>query len=291
MPPVRLPLATALDLFLDAKRAERRAPRTIENYRDLLTRANAWLHDHGVFYADEITPQLIRSYLRDLAERQYTAWTVHDYGRALRAWLRFLIAEDLLTTDPLRNVTIPAPGKAIGPAFTRDDVRKLLAAATNARDKTLLLFLVDSGVRASELCALAVPDVDLATGAVLVRRGKGGKPRTTYIGARTKREVLKHLLGRTTGPLFTTTDDRPFTRNLLLKTCQRIGQRAGVAHCHPHTFRRTFALWSLRAGMNIYILQSMLGHTTLELLRTYLALVDTDRATAHQEHGPVDHQL
>lgn len=291
MSSVRLPLTTALALFLDAKRAERRAARTIENYRDLLTRANAWLRDHGVFYADEITPQLIRDYLRDLADRQYTTWTIHDYGRALRAWLRFLIAEELLATDPLRNITIPAPGKEIGPAFSRDDFRKLLAAATSARDKALLLFLVDSGVRASELCALTVPDVDLATGAVLVRSGKGAKTRTTYIGVRTRRELIKYLLGRTTGPLFTTTDGRPLTRNLLLKICQRLGKRAGVAHCHPHTFRRTFALWSLRAGMNIYILQSMMGHTTLDVLRSYLALVDTDRALAHQEHGPVDHQL
>lgn len=288
---VRLPLSTALDLFLDAKRAERRATRTIENYRDLLTRASAWFREHGVFYVDEITPQLIRNYLSDLVERQYTAWTVHDYGRALRAWLRFLMAEELLATEPLRNVVIPTPGKEIGPAFTRDDVRKLLAAATTVRDKALVLFLIDSGVRASELCALTVPDVDLATGAVFVRSGKGAKPRTTYIGVRTRRELIKYLLGRTTGPLFTTDDGRPFTRNSLLKLCRRLGKRAGVAHCHPHTFRRTFALWSLRSGMNIYILQSMMGHTSLDILRSYLALVDADRATAHQEHGPVDHQL
>ncbi len=71
----------------------------------------------------------------------------------------------------------------------------------------------------------------------------------------------------------------------------RLGERAGVAHCHPHTFRRTFALWSLRAGMNIYALQRLMGHTDLTMLRRYLALVETDLAQAHREHGAVDSTL
>ena len=71
----------------------------------------------------------------------------------------------------------------------------------------------------------------------------------------------------------------------------RLGERGGVDHCHPHTFRRTMALWSLRNGMNIFALQQIMGHSDLEVLRKYLALVGQDLEDAHREHGAVDHML
>ena len=75
-----------------------------------------------------------------------------------------------------------------------------------------------------------------------------------------------------------------------LLTCG-LATRADVADCHPHTFRRTFALSCLRAGMNVYALQRLMGHADLSILRKYLALVETDLQTAHREHGAVDNLL
>ena len=69
---------------------------------------------------------------------------------------------------------------------------------------------------------------------------------------------------------------------------ERLGNRAGVEHCHPHTFRRTFALWSLRSGMSLYHLQRLMGHEDIAVLRQYLALVDTDLKSAHEKYGAVD---
>jgi integrase/recombinase XerD len=69
---------------------------------------------------------------------------------------------------------------------------------------------------------------------------------------------------------------------------KRLGKRAGVEHCHPHTFRRTFALWSLRAGMSIYHLQRLMGHADITVLRQYLDLVTEDVQAAHQAAGIVD---
>lgn len=77
----------------------------------------------------------------------------------------------------------------------------------------------------------------------------------------------------------------------LQRLLYRLGQRAQVKNCHPHTFRRTFALWSLRSGMNIYALQKLMGHADLNILRRYLALVEDDLRLAHQEHGAVDATL
>ena len=86
-----------------------------------------------------------------------------------------------------------------------------------------------------------------------------------------------------TGERLTYSGLRMLTRTLETAT--------GIDHCHPHTFRRTFALWSLRAGMNIYALQQIMGHSDLQILRRYLALVEEDLLDAHQKHGAVDNML
>jgi integrase len=104
-----------------------------------------------------------------------------------------------------------------------------------------------------------------------VRQGKGRRDRVAFLGAKARKALLKYLLTRPDAepaePLFPSvrTGERLKPNGLLL-LCRRLGARAGVEHCHPHTFRRTFALWSLRAGMNIYALQQIMGHSDLEVL-------------------------
>ena len=78
------------------------------------------------------------------------------------------------------------------------------------------------------------------------------------------------------------------TANGLRQIVTRIGERAGVAHCHPHTFRRTFALWSLRGGMDVHTLAALMGHADIHVLKQYLALTGSDLQRAHKEAGPVD---
>jgi site-specific recombinase XerD len=181
----------------------------------------------------------------------------------------------------MAKVAMPRLDKKILPAFTADDVKHLLNACTTERDKALVLFLRDTGCRAAELVGLDVGDVDAKSGAVTIRQGKGRKDRLAFLGATARKALLKYMMTRSdarpTDPLFpsATTEDRLKTNGLLL-LCRRLGARAGVEHCHPHTFRRTFALWSLRAGMNIYALQQIMGHSDLEDLRKYLALVEED---------------
>jgi integrase/recombinase XerD len=68
----------------------------------------------------------------------------------------------------------------------------------------------------------------------------------------------------------------------------RLGAKAGVQACHPHRFRHTFAVNFLRNGGNAFELQMALGHTTLQMVQTYLALAQADLDAAHRKASPVE---
>ena len=88
-------------------------------------------------------------------------------------------------------------------------------------------------------------------------------------------------------PLFASLQGGALDRQALLALLVDLGARAGITDVHPHRFRHTFAINFLRNGGNVYELQMALGHTTMEMVRTYLALAETDLQRAHEEASPV----
>jgi site-specific recombinase XerD len=80
----------------------------------------------------------------------------------------------------------------------------------------------------------------------------------------------------------------PLTSHRLTRLVRTIGERAGVEHVHPHRFRHTFAITFLRNGGNLFSLQELLGHTTLDMVRRYAHIAKVDVEAAHKTAGPVD---
>jgi integrase/recombinase XerD len=270
----------AYDSFILSLQAAHRTPRTIEYYHEKLRPFVVWLEERGVVDPVGIKPDHIRAFLLEKEQAGRAPLTVHHHAACIKAWCNFLVSEDLLAASPMRKVKMPKVDQTILPAFSPDDVRKLLGATKDRRDTAIVLCLLDTGCRASEFMALDVADVDLKTGVVRIRLGKGRKDRIAFLGVKARLALTKSS-GRER------TETR-LTKNGLRFLLDRLSQRAAVEHCHPHTFRRTFALWSLRAGMNIYALQQIMGHGDLTMLRRYLALVEQDLQDAHRQHGAVD---
>jgi integrase/recombinase XerD len=158
--------------------------------------------------------------------------------------------------------------------------------------------LLDTGLRASELCSLKVGDVDIKTGRVEVRHGraggaKGGKGRAVYIGKSTRRALWLYLAGREDGdqadePLFMGKFHRPLNKTALRHLMVSLGKKAGVKNCHPHRFRHTFAITYLRSGGDVFTLQSLLGHAALSMVQHYARIAEIDIAQAHKRASPAD---
>jgi len=207
--------------------------------------------------------------------------------------------EGIIQQNILRSVPRPKTPKLLQFGFTADEVRRLLKAAEDkgkakeARDKAILLFLLDTGCRISEVVNCRYADVDLALGRVKVQ-GKGSKERLVYLGQVARKAVWRYVSIHRPEPLpgqdylFLTPEGRKFTRFGLTSLLVRLGRQAGVDDVHAHRFRHTAAVEFLRNGGDVFTLQRMLGHTSLEMVRQYLALVDADVAAAHRRASPAD---
>jgi integrase/recombinase XerD len=134
--------------------------------------------------------------------------------------------------------------------------------------------------------------VDVRNRHVIVM-GKGSKERILPFCARTGQAIWRYLAMRkdeaADRPLFLTEDDTPFDRHSLRKMLIRIGVRAGVKQVNVHRFRHTFAINYLRNGGDPYSLQRLMGHSTMEMVKHYLAIAQSDLERNHKLASPVDH--
>jgi integrase/recombinase XerD len=137
----------AADIFLLDCRARKLSAGTQDSYTRRLRAFLAWLSEQGVTRLTDLSASHIRGYLVHEQERGMDDDTVITSFRVLRAWLNFCVNEELITASPMRKVKAPTMPKEILPAFSPEDVRKLLSTCKTLRDTAMVLFLLDTGAR------------------------------------------------------------------------------------------------------------------------------------------------
>jgi integrase/recombinase XerD len=319
-----LSLSKSIDGFLKFKTAEGLSQRTITSYEYTL---NHWLNYIGDRSVSEIQPSDLTGYMAWLrteykpvrfngSKEPLSAKSIRNVWVTFRSLFGWLHVE-FKYPNPAIEISAPKFQKHPVETFTKEDVEKILKACVYSResqteerkkfvmrrpstyrDQAIVLVLLDSGLRATELCSLTINDVDLKTGKVTIRHGvtggaKGGKGRTVYLGKVARKAVWRYLAGREDGddsraPLFISQADRPFNKDSLRVLINRLGARAEVKKTYPHKFRHTFAITYLRSGGDVFTLQSLLGHGSLDMVRHYAQIADVDVEQAHRKASPAD---
>jgi len=287
-----IPLKVAIFTFILDSRSRRLSKKTMRFYTQQIEWFEKWFSGYSIILQD-VTPTHIRTYLSERTDEGLSPATVSAAYRTLNRFFSFCIDEEFLEENPMRKIKATRVPDKIPPAFTKKEIDKILKACKTRRDRCIVLTLVDSGVRAMELVDLRVRDVDLASGSVRVVSGKGSKERYTYIGVRTRKELVRYMAERGEAepmdPIFLSVNG-PLTYDGLrsLMVCL---ERASDVEVYAHKFRHTCARWSLRSGMNIYALQAMMGHSTLDMLKRYARVEGQDVQISHENHGAVDSVL
>ena len=281
---------SAINGFLQYKLAEGLSPATVFNYeRDL----KLWVEHMGDRDIGRITSADLLEFLNYLRteyvprriacreERKLSDKTIYNFYVGLSAFFTWA-SNEFEMANPMKKVPRPrvADETPVEP-FRREEIELLIKAcdtcaeanthdrrrftmirSTGKRDKAILLTLLDTGLRASELCALRIGDVDLKTGKVTIRpglegRAKGRKGRTVYVGKSARRFLWRYLTEREDGtdpdePLFIGKYNRPMNRDGLRQLLGSLGEKVQVRKCHPHRFRHTFAITYLRSGGDLF---------------------------------------
>lgn len=302
----KITLTQALEGYELAFKSRHLSQHTLLDYQNTFRKFIAFLDDDPPLA--HITSHQVEQFLA--SQTAVSNKTVLNYHTGLSAFWTWAVKEKLVPEHILHKVDRPKPEKRAIVPFTEADIRSLLGVVGKSRtyarpykkenahslpnqerNRAIILLLLDTGIRASELCGLCIHEVDVKNQRMVVR-GKGSKERAVPISARTGQAIWRYLATRPDAdagePLFATSNGDPMDRDRLLKQLNNIGERAGIANVHPHRFRHTFSINYLRNGGDPWTLQMILGHATMEMVRVYLGLAQADLQAKHRSASPVD---
>jgi len=238
---------------------------------------------------------------RPTQDRLLSPYTVQGYVRTLRVFFNWAMQEGLIEENPMVRVRTPKVPKLAMPFFSEEEVQRLLKAAkgkgpVSQRNYAIILMLLDTGIRVSELTGLRMRDLYLAEGYFKVF-GKGGKERIVPMG-RTCRLALSRYVHKfrprpalaSIDNVFLTRDGRPLRADYVYKIVVNACQRAGIEGKRrgPHTCRHTFAHQFLMNGGDLLTLQRILGHSSLEVVKLYVDLNTNDLLSQQRKYSPID---
>ena len=289
-------LEDAFHLWLESMQARGLSPKSLTGYASEVGQFVRFLREQlNLTTLDAVQPHHIRKWLIYRQQHGISNAQLHNDYRKPRTFWRWCLREELTTNDPFAKVEKPKLQPTLKPALTPDEVEQILQACEGKnwlrlRDKALILLLLDTGLRIHEAHKLTVADA--MQDAVLIR-GKGGKQRVVFLSHEVRLAIRRYLKACP----YALTGNAPLwwgkngalTLHGLLEVIQKIGKRAGLPkHLGAHVFRRTFATWSLRNGIDLEHLRQLMGHSDYTVLRQYLALVEADLKQAHQQHSPLN---
>lgn len=284
--------------FIQSRKTAGASQNTIDLYTKHLNAMFPWFIEHGYDTIGSLDSDGIRAYLEYLSGKGHNKGGVHLKYRILRTYLYFIWDEyDLNTRNPITKVSFSPPRPKPLEGISMDEVKRMLAACQNnqfpARDRAIISVLVDTGLRRSELMDLNFEDVNIDTGRIVVRHGKGDKFRVVYAG-KTCRKALRKYLNclddiRPGDKLWVTDDGTPITANGVLSMLRRTEKNAGIEKLHCfHDFRRCCAIERLRNGEDIFTISRLLGHADIETTKRYLFITDKDEREFSLRTSPLD---
>ncbi len=225
--------------------------------------------------------------------KSLSAFTIRGYVRAIKVFFSWCYTEELIANNPSSRLIQPKAPDYLIPTFTTEHIEKMLATCDTStpvgfRNYVLLLVLLDTGMRASELCGLQVTDIHDRYVKVL---GKGRKEREIGLHPEVAKLVWKYIhkyrkpadsnettlfIGRRGEPL------RYFGVSSMLKEVKKASGIEGV-RVSAHTFRHTFAKFYLQLGGEVFKLSREMGHSTIQITEIYLK--DYRSSEARREHN------
>jgi integrase/recombinase XerC/integrase/recombinase XerD len=309
-----IPLERLAQHFEAFNRSEGKSLRTVEWYCRVIAYLVKYLRQEGrsTLLAD-VNILIVRDFILYLQNK--TRWSGHpnmpspsgklapisiqNYVRGLRAFFNWLHREGYTEDHILADLRPPRVPQKLVEVVTEDEIRRILSCldsdtASGCRDRAIIITALDTGLRLSELTNLKMVDSHLDQGYLKIM-GKGSKERIVPIGGVSQKVLQRYVFHFRSEPLrpdednlFLTLEGRPMSGNAVRLIFSRLAQKSGVKRLHAHLCRHTFATNYLINGGDVFSLQQILGHSSLEMVRRYVTLASAQVRVQHRKFSPMD---
>jgi integrase/recombinase XerD len=223
----------------------------------------------------QITVNDIRRYFAMIqSEKEYQKITINGKLSILRSFFGTLYKEEMIEKDPtvrLKNIKVDV--KSLRDHLTAEELEIVRNACSNIREKAIVEFLYSTGCRVSEVTNTKISDLNWNENSLMVH-GKGDKFRIVYFSVKCKIYLKEYLEKRNGESEILFVGERkpyiPLNKSGIEKIIKKIASRTNIKKSiYPHIFRHTFATLALQRGMDITLIQQLLGHTEINTTQIY----------------------
>jgi site-specific recombinase XerD len=276
-----------LDSWLVHLAAERKSQQTQKTYGDGVRSFLRWCERTGRTAALDRTT--VNAFVAELLDNGAEAATARSRQLAVRRFSAWLADEGEIDADELVGLKPPKLDVKVINELDDDQLRSLIKACAgkdfrDRRDEAIVRLMIETGIRAGEVVAMNLDDVDLRAGGAIVRKGKGGKGRTVPFGAQTSRALDRYIRIRRahrladSPTLWLGERGKAFSYDGLYVALKHRAESAGIDGFHPHRMRHTAAARWLAAGGSEGGLMAMAGWTRRDMLDRYTRASSERRA-------------
>ena len=285
--------------FVSRCQALNLSPGTVAWYGFILRDLTRFFNSRGIQNLEDAKTGDLRDFLVHLRQRGQASETIFRTYGGVRCAFGFWTREGDLAKNPMNLVEKPRREKVLIRPLTPAQATALLEQPDKGnveglRDRAMIMLMLDSGLRVSEVSAVEAERIDWLN-CTLTVMGKGRKERLVPFSARTAQALLEYARERAKNLVrapnfFLGRTGKPLERNKIRKLVTQYGRKAGIqgVRISPHTLRHTFAVMYIRSGGDSFSLQEILGHSTLDMTRRYVHLGRHDVADQHRKFSPME---
>lgn len=290
----------SIDEFLHHLKTLRYSPKSINSYKQALSRFFSFLTAINIVRVADVTARDLAAYRLELIDQNYAPQSIGLYLRAVRKLFKYLEQTQQIFINPARSLIIPKSRIKIKPVPSEKEMETLLSEpdisqSTGIRDRAVMETFYSTGARLEELCGMNVYDTDLKQGRIKIN-GKGNKERVVPMGKQAVfwtdkylKEVRPEFLRKRPDEhaLWLGFAGRRINALIVERFIRGYGKKAAIKHpVTPHALRRACATHMLRGGAHPVQIQMLLGHASLQSLSRYLKVTITDMIKTHAKAKP-----
>lgn len=277
-------LTAVRDEFVFNCQYRKLSPKTTRNYEKQINYLIRFLEEEkAVTHIEDVESRHIKSFLLTMSQSGRKANYVNDLLKAYKVFFRYAYNEGYTPTLLTEKIKNAKTGKVIIRTFSDEELKRMSNYYQGydyltIRNKVIILLLIDTGIRLSELTGLTEAQIKHD---YIIIHGKGNKERVVPKSPLLSKWLIKYLAVRKSyfayrvipANIFLSKNGKPLGTAMIDRIVKEAGKACDVAsdvRVSAHTFRHTYAQFQLKSGVDLYTLSRLLGHESISITQTYL---------------------